>query len=545
MGLKKAAYGTNVVLMVLLLAGILGVVNAFSYRHFFRADLTENKRFTISESTRQMLSDLDDIVNIKVYLSKDLPPYMVTVTSQIKDIIAEYEIYGEGNIAVEYIDPTDDPMLQRKLRFMGIPQLRLNIIEKNQAAMTNVYMGLAVLYGDNKEVIPALTDTVSLEYDLTSKILRVTRDTVETIGFLTGHGEPGLHSELSAINGALKEQYWTKTVSTEGGKPIPDDIAALVVASPRKLTDRDLFEIDQYVMSGGKALFLIDRVDINQQRGLQGQLIESPVTDLLEHWGVKVLPELVLDKSHAQASFQSGMFNIMVPYPFWVRILRQSTETDHPIISRLESMVLPWPSPLEVVADNSSVSATVIAQTTEHSWTQKGYFNLNPQQPFQPSPGSLTKRTVAVELSGRFDSFFTGKAVPEAELKDNDNATATEETAGQDKSEPGEPRTITAKSPETQIIVVGNARFITGQFPARFEGNRSFFLNAMDWFILGDYLMDIRSREAGERPLHITSDSTKTAVRYINLLAVPAALAVFGLFQAYARRRRKRRGIVL
>lgn len=221
-GLKNFTRGTNFVVITLLAAGILTVLNALSYRHFFRIDLTENKKFTIADSTKQIISGLDDIINIKVYLSKKLPPYMATITDQVRDLLEEYNVYARGNLVIEYIDPADDPSMQQKLQFMGIPQLRLNIVEKDQAAVTNVYMGLAVLYGDSKEVIPALTDLATLEYELTGKILRVKNKDIKTIGFLTGHGEPGLEKDLETIDKELKEQYYTSPLILPREKRSPE-----------------------------------------------------------------------------------------------------------------------------------------------------------------------------------------------------------------------------------------------------------------------------------------------------------------------------------
>ncbi len=544
MGFKKVTFGTNYIIIIVLLAGILAIINAFSHRYFFRVDLTEDKKFTISDSTRKVLSDLDDIVNIKVYLSKKLPPYMVTIVDQIKDLLDEYSIYADGNIEIEYIDPAENPAVQQKLRFMGIPQLRLQIFEKDQAAVTNVYMGLAVLYGDNKEVIQALTDLATLEYDLTSKILRVTRSEVKTIGFLSGHEELGLQTELGTIDTELKEQYFTRTVETAKGEKIADDIAVLVVASPKKLSERDLFEIDQYIMSGGKAVFLVDAVAI-EERGLRGIPVNSPITGLLEHYGVKVPTELVLDRLNANASFQSGPYTVFVPYPFWVRVVWQDPDSAHPITNHLESMVLPWAGPLEIDEERTKgKTVAVLARSSENSWTQQGFFDLNPQQNIMPPVDQLKQRIMAVAVSGKFTSFFADKSIPpvekEQEPEEDKDTDPSEEQASAD-----EERSILKESPETKIIVVGNSRFISSNFPVQFDGNRAFFLNAIDWFTLGDYLINIRSREAGERPLQMVSDRAKTVIRAVNMLGVPVLLAIFGLIVLYLRRRRKRLGIVL
>ena len=546
----KLALGTNYVLVAVLLAAILAIVNAFSYRHFFRIDLTRTKRYTISDSTRNILANLDDLVNIKVYLSKKMPPYMAPLTDQVKDLLDEYRIYGKGNIAIEYIDPADDPSLAQKLQFMGIPQLRLNIVEKDQAAVTTVYMGLAVLYGDNKEVIPALTDTATLEYELTSKVLRVRNKEIKTVGFLSGHGEPELQ-QLSVIDKELKEQYYTKQVSTTSGEKIPSDIAVLVVATPKKLSDRDLFEIDQYIMSGGRVIFLIDGVDV-EERSLHGTTIDSGISKLLTHYGVNVLPEVVLDRLNENASFRSGPFSIFIPYPFWVKVVRQSTPVDHPIINRIESITFPWASPLEIAQDNSTArQVSILAQTTQYAWTQKGYFDFSPRQEYVP-PREGKQLVLAAAISGKFASFFADKSVPapehkEEDLQDEKGGAGSSKDKKKDKPQEkkaSEQRTVIKESPDTKIIVVGNARFIQDNFITQFDGNRAFFLNAIDWMTIGDALIGIRSRESGESPLHILSDRAKAVVRLVNLLAVPVLLVLFGLVQFSMRRRRKRLGVV-
>jgi gliding-associated putative ABC transporter substrate-binding component GldG len=538
MGLKKITYGTNALVIALLVAGILALVNAISYRHFFRIDLTDSQQFTISPSTKKVLADLDDLVNIKVYLSKNLPPYLMTVTDHIRDILTEYRIYSDGKIAIEYIDPAEDPATQQRLRFMGIPQLRLNIVEKDKAAIADVYMGLAVLYGDSKEIIPALTDVATFEYELTSKILRATTQDVQTVGFLSGHGGPELRREYATIDSLLKERYFTREVTTAAGEKIPADIAALVIAGPKEMTERDVFEVDQYLMAGGHILFLVDTVDI-QPRGLTATALPSPVADLLRHYGVSVPEELVLDQLNVNASFQSGMFNIFVPYPFWVRVVRQGSESHHPIVSGIESMVLPWASPLVMLEDRvQEKTVDILARSSPYSWTQKGSFDLNPRQDFHPAPDQLRPRVMAVALSGSFTSYFAGRDIPPAATE-----TDADEKIGPRISDAT--RTVISESPETKIIVIGSSRFIAENFAEEFEGNRTFFQNAVDWFIIGDKLIDIRSREAGERPLKIIADESKSTIKATNMISVPVLLAVFGLVQFLLRRRRKLRGAAL
>ena len=547
-GLKKLTRGANFFIVAALALGVLALANALSYRHFFRADLTATKKYTVTEATKKVLADLDDIVNIKVYLSRKLPPNMAALTDQVKDLLEEYRINARGRLDIEYLDPADDPGLQQKLQFIGIPQIRLNIIEKDQAAVTAVYMGLAVLYRDNKEVIPALTELSTLEYDLTGKILRVRNSQVKTIGFLSGHGEPGLEDALTAVNRELRQQYYTRTVATASGEPIPPEVSVLVVASPRQLSERELFALDQYLMRGGKAIFLIDAIE-PQERTMQGTVVDSPAMKLLEHYGVKVLPELVLDQLSETASFRSGPYNVMIPYPFWVRVVRQNTQTDNPVVSGIETMVMPWVSPLEVLKDRlGGRQAAVLAQSSPYSWTMKGYFDLTPRENMEaPEKDAMRQQVLAVALSGSFASYFAGKPVPpvpgpEGGVKESPADRPEDKKSGPAKADKtGAAPEVVKQSPETRIIVAGNARFVTDNFIAQYDGNLAFLLNAIDWCTADDALMGIRARESGESTLYVMSDDVKAAVRLGNMLAMPAAVSLLGLVLLYLRRRRKSR----
>lgn len=522
----KRASGTTAVLLALLLAGILAIVNLYVSKNFFRIDMTQNRRYTIAQSTRLILEGLEDIVTIKVYLTKKLPPYAATISEQVKDMLEEYRVYAGGMLSIEYIDPADDPALQRSLQFMGIPQLQLNIVERDQAAIANVYMGLAVLYGDKKEIIPALADLERFEYSLTSKILRVTREADQTIGFLSGHGEPGLQQGLRAVNQLLKEQYFTRTVPTANGEPVsPEQVSALVVAAPQELSGRDLFIIDQYIMQGGRALFLVDGVALDES--MQASALKSPLSSLLTRYGVRVLPQLVLDRVNITASFQSGMYDVMLPYPFWVRVVRETSGSSHPVSSGIESIVMPWVSPLATL-DNATAETeiAVLAQSSDMSWVQQDVFNLNPQQDFHPGGSTPGSRVLALALNGTFTSLFAEPGdVPK--LKDSEGNTIEHE--------------LRTQSPETRIIVVGSSRFINDDFAPEFEGNLAFFLNAIDWLTIGDELIGIRSRETGERPLKIVNERGKLIVRIINMLAIPLLVIAFGLIYNALRRRRRRR----
>ena len=170
---RRFQYGANSIIIVLIVLGILAVVNFLSTRHFKRVDLTEGKDFTISDSTRKVLGELDDIVNIEAYFSGNLPEYVAGLERQVKDIFDEYEAYAHGNLSVKFTDPMSDPALEQKMRFVGIPPVQVNIVEKDKSEVVNIYFGLAITYEDRKEVIPVIQNVMTLEYDLTSAIVKI------------------------------------------------------------------------------------------------------------------------------------------------------------------------------------------------------------------------------------------------------------------------------------------------------------------------------------------------------------------------------------
>jgi len=524
---RRLKYSANYIALTLIVLGILAVLNYFLLKHFARIDLTQDKRYTLNSSTKEVLANLDDIVNIKLYFSKKLPPYLLNLKSETTDTLDEYRAYSSGNLSVTQIDPTEDPQLQQELRYMGIPQVQLNIIEKDQAQLTNVYFGLAIFYADKKEVIPFINDTRTLEYDLTSSIVKVTRTESKTVGIFAG-SDQRLSENYQSAKQLRESQYKTEQVTLEAGKKISADINTLIVAGPRELNDSQKYEIDQFLMSGGKIVFLVDTIDI-QEGTMQASPLKSGADDLLEHYGIKVEQNLALDRSNVPAAFRSGFMTVRIPYPFWIKVSSQGFSPDNPAVSNLESLVLPWASTLkESEKKAAGITVTELARTSPYALTRKGYYMLNPQQEFF-SPGMKTESyPLILAASGKFKSFYADKPDPTVEGKE-------------DKEQPEAARETIKESPETQIVVVGNSRFISNNFIRDFQDNQVFFLNIIDWLTLGEQLISIRSRGATDRPLPETTEYTKTLIKSVDTFGVPILLILFGLLRFYLRRRVKKK----
>ena len=260
--MRPRNYRSSAFLEIIIVIAIIALVNLLSLRFFARADLTDDKLFSVSESTKDVVRDLDDIVNIKVYFSQDLPPYLTTLTRQVRDLLDEYRAYAGGNLIVDFEDPSVDPETEQRVRSLGVPPVQLNIIEKDKAEVMNAYLGIAILFEDRHEVIPVVQGTSSLEYELTSAIVKVASEDEKTVGFLSGHGEPDIDQDYETVKFSLEKQYTVKRVPTAEGQMVPDDVNTLVVAGATQLGDWDRFAIDQFVMRGGRVFFLVERMTI-------------------------------------------------------------------------------------------------------------------------------------------------------------------------------------------------------------------------------------------------------------------------------------------
>ena len=424
---------------------------------------------------------------------------------------------------------------------MGIPEVQVNVIEKDKAETANVYMGIAILYEDKKEVLPVVQTTANLEYDLTSAILKVTSKEVKTVGFLTGHDEIDVFDQaFGPLRQELSKQYDVRKVPIEARKAIDADVATLVIAGPKKeLTERAKYEIDQFIMRGGRALFLIDPILI-QYEGLNVSPLKTGLDDLLEHYGVKLNDNLVLDVSMGQLTYSQGFMTVTTGYAYFIKVLEQyqyrTGETseglsqDSIITSQLESLTLPWARSLELLPQgDAAIEAVALAKTSRGGWTAQSPYNINPtSRQFQPPASVQQAYTVAVSLSGTFKSFYAGKAIPPATSSESDEAVTPKPAE--------EERTTKTDSEETQIVVVGNSQFLQqGQ-----QDGRLFFLNTVDWLTLGDELINIRSHGTTNRPLKEISESEKFFLKFISIAGVPILVVAFGLVRFFLRRRAKR-----
>ena len=534
---RNLLYSTNTLALAIVLFFILVIINGLSKKAFKRLDLTESKRYTISKSTKKLLGQLDDIVRVEAYFS-EAPDQVKLIKDEVKDMLDEYDAFASGNLQIEFINPTEDDDLKQKLRMKGIPEIQVQVREKDKIEVRNAYMGLAVVYGDKQEVIPVIQKTTTLEYDLTSAILKTTRKEAKTVGFLEGHDEVDIYGQgFENLRRELGKQYTLRKIDVSQGSSIEGDVSTLIVAGPQSpLQANEKYEIDQFLMNGGKIVFLVDAVKM-APGSIQASPLSTGLTDLLSHYGIQLGNNLVQDISHDNLTYsQGGFMTITRPYPFFIKVLKSyqystgSTSEGFPAdsvaTSGLDSLVLPWSTSLSVVA-KEGISTTIMAKTSNQAWTAQAPYNLDPTRMFTPPSSVKNSYPVAVLLAGEFTSFYAGKEIPSASNEDGE-----EDTENKNKD-----RKTVEKSPPTQIVVVGTSQFLR---QPRVDG-LTFFQNSIDYITLGSSLIGIRSKQISDRSFK-TDPSTfaRLAIKVLCIGAIPLLVALFGLFRFFSRMRAKR-----
>ena len=403
---------------------VVALVNYGATRWFARLDLTENRQYTVSNATRRILRDLDDIVNIKVFFSKDLPPETHTTVSAVRDLLNEYKAIAGGKLRVSWEDPAGNAEAEGLARSLGIPEITLQTIKRDKVQAMKGYMGVGIMYADRKESIPVVQNLATLEYDLTQAIMKVKRSSAPKVGILKtqqadfmppqiiaqmGMGDETTDKRFAPLLNNLRRDYEVVIVDVSEGTPIDGDIRTLIIPGGTRFNDRTLFEIDQYFMNGGNLIVLASAVGVSfQQHGPHAFVQESRILDLLEHYGVRVERNLIKDAScgHVQIPRNLGPFTIneTVPYPFFIRVGENGFDSANPAVSAQSDLMLTWASSL-THKEAGGVSAAALVTSSEQAWAVTENFDLNPR-PQYTIPNNLGTHILASHLSGSFNSFF-------------------------------------------------------------------------------------------------------------------------------------------
>lgn len=504
---KKSNWINFVILLV-----IIVFVTLLSQSFFTRFDFSKGKVYSLSKASKEAVKNLDDRMVVKAYFSESLPGEYADGRRFTQDLLDEYQAYSGGKLRYEFVDPVSEDELKEEAQKNQIQPMTMRVNEKDQLVLREVYMGLAFLYQDKVESIPFIKNTQGLEYDVTKAIKKISAQSMKQVAFFSNDNDDitiGMGQQSSpyqTVRQMITESY--ELTDTELAEPLTADTDLLVISGVSDtLSDNQLYNLDQYVMQGGKLLVFNDRVTADIQQA-SAEVNNSNIFDLLESYGVAAHKNLVSDAECGQIQItrQQGIFrfNTPVDYPFFPIVTKRNK--DNPIVKNIDIMQMIFVSEIDTSKVISDFTPLVFSSSNSGQTTGPR-FDIGYNKFMQKDIKSMLnedQKTLAGLYSGHFKSFFTGSDQYPDLIPETDNA---------------------------QIIFVPSGNFIREDAGGRAEGNQNFVINSVD-FLAGDQgLIQIRSRETEYRPLKPVSNSTRQIVKWLNILLPSILLIIYGILR--------------
>ena len=559
----------GIYIKLIIIAAILIVINIIAgYVHSY-IDLTEEKRFTLAESTTNLLYEVEDRIIIKVLLEGKFPASFKRLQQATREMVGEFR---DENSDIDYVfeDPTDGDMDNvnnriRSLAELGVVGRSLTYFEGKEKVQKLVFPYALVQYGD-REVIVNLLETASgpqdeesmlnksvslLEYKLANAIQKITARNQGNIVFTSGQGELEPKYRTSLKN-ELSRFYNIGDLPLDSITSIGQEADLVIVARPTKeFSLKNQFKLDQYVMNGGKIIWLIDKMDAHLD-SIQKYKFYVPkeyplgLDDMWFKYGARIQPNFVLDLQSTaipQVIGQSGGRPQTQLFPWFYHPLVAPAST-HPIVKNLDRVNMYWPSTIDTIQTKTHVQKTVLLASSQYSRYQMNPVRLNFEiLKVEPDPSKFNKgrQPVALMLEGQFPSLFENRV--------DESFKKTLESINQP---------FRAVSVPTKQLIVSDSDFAANWFNERtqesypmgynpylpqgqniFQGNQDFMINTIEYMISEGGVLEARNREVKLRLLNGPKVREEQTIWQLINIGLPLLFIIlFGLVYNYLRRRK-------
>ena len=484
---------------------ILTALNSVIY--FSRLDLTENKSFTLSSTTKKIISSIPEKVHLTYYISDKIKT-ITPVATEIEDLLMEYAAHSKGSIDTVSLDP-GKYNLTTKAQNLGVQPQQIEVVEKNEQTYAMVYSGITIQYLDKYETIPFILNLETLEYELTNKIRKMVENLDPSIGILIGDSRRTMDDHYKFLKEKI-EMSWKLNI-IEKGVEIPMTTSVLAVIGNKDLSEGDMLYIDDYIMNGGKVLFCIDGVDVDMMNNFSVlKLEDSPAIAMLSKYGIKIKNDVVLDKYSKRIPLR-GSFPLV--YPQWIGITAQNVSKENPVTSRFAGLDLLWASSVEILEKSENVKYEKIISSTDQAWTMENNISVNPYEvSLAASYKGDDQRQIDLGYvaSGQFKSAYTDRT-------------------GKD----------------TRIMVIGDSDFLSDMIQfSDSPYNIMFFENAAEWLSNDESLIQIKTKS--KRDLRLNKIETPEGqikailfVYLVNIVLIPVLIIAFAIIRFIGRKRKE------
>ena len=547
----------------LLIVVFLNIIGQYLYG---RLDLTSERRYTLSKSTKDLLRELDEPVLFRVYLEGDFPADFKRLQTETKEMLNQFRAYNH-NIEYEFVNPNsftdreEQQVFYQKLASKGIQPTQISTGD-GASLTTQILIPAADVYYAGRETSVQLLQSQkyvsqatllnnsiqNLEYTLSSAIRQLARGRKPQVAFLQGHGEL-TGGVLYDIQRTLQETYSLEYVTIDGkiqsltAHRLQEGDSTynaynlydlLIVAKPTQpFSEQDLYIIDQFVMYGGKVLWLVDALDADldslSERGqFMATRLPLGLDEMLFNYGVRINPDVLMDMRCRPIPIQVGMVGEKPQFQFrpWYYFPELVPLSEHPIVRNLDLIKTDFPSSIDLI--DNDIRKTVLLTTSEYTRVKNAPAMIDLADANVEPDRRLYSRSsvpVAVLLEGRFRSTWRNRLTPEF---------TSQAALG-----------YREQSDDNKMIVISDGDIIRNRYlpgdgtvmPLGYDyytqtlyANKDLILNAVNYLVGDDGLMASRSRNITLRKLDVVKvREQRTRYQILNVVLPVVILAIAGL----------------
>ena len=530
-----------------------------------RVDLTEDKRYTLSAPTHRVLKGLKKDIFIQVYLDGEMPIPFKRLRRSVREMLDEFRIVSGNRVGYDFINPSEssDPKERDKqyqsLMAKGLSPINIQAADNEGGKSQKIiFPGLIINYNgievpvnflENNPSVPAeenlLHSTEGLEYELIQTISTLSSDTVYRIAFLEGQDELP-EPEVADITMSLAKFFTIDRGSIGDDPAVLDKYAAVIVAGPEKeFTEKDKFILDQYIMRGGRVMWLVDEVKVSADSLASGEsaALYRPlnVEDQLFRYGARINPVILQDLECVfirLTVMSGGTRQQVVPAP-WLYFPKLIPDQKHPITRNLNRVKGEYAGYIDTVGLDGNIRKTVLLSTSSYARTLSPPFIISLREAESPPDEREFTRSnlpVALLLEGKFTSAFRNRItsnlanIPAAKVK-NESVDTKMVVIADGNIIRNEVRRV--GSQETPLPL-GQDRY-TGEM----YGNRDFLINCLNYMVDNNGIMALRSRELKLRLLDTARiKKEKVMWQLINIIGPVFLVGLAGFLYGYLRKRK-------
>lgn len=540
-------------IIIPIVVAAIAIVLIFTRFAFFRIDLTAEKRYTLSGATKEQLKQIHEPLLLKMYLCGDLDANMLRLSKAVEEMVEEMNIKAEYPITIEKIDPNkevDDEARYAnyyKLENRGLRGMSVTKREKNGAMTEQILfpwaelcssrdtMAISLMSASNgisgEEAVNAAVE--DLEFQIIDAIRVLNRTEVKKVAFIEGHDELS-EIEVYDASDALSRYFQIDRGVLGYDANVLDGYSAIIIAKPMTAySERDKFIIDQYIMRGGRVLWLIDGARMSNDMLSEGGVsplikLDVNLNDILFRYGVRVTPTILEDMQCAYIPInmaRPGEEARFEPIPWFFTPLLQVSPY-HPITKMISPVKADFASGIELVGD-TTVRKEIILATGNASHVHFAPSQVDVSAAVQVEPEEYFNNAyipVAVSLEGSFTSAFMHRLVPDSLNTNN----------------------IIEKSVNTRMIVVADGDIIRNDIekynselmlvPLGYDrvtkqthGNKNFIINSLLYLTDDEGVMNLRNRKVELRLLNrAVVNSNRNLIIAFNTIIPLVIIALFG-----------------